>query len=87
MVSLRPGSQRRTRIIALWPGRKQAFGESNEISGPIGYRAAMFMKAVDEDHNLASKAFANERGSPSMISDLKSSYLHIRAFDNSQRGI
>ena len=30
------------------PEENKAFGESNEISRPIGYRAVVFMKAVDD---------------------------------------
>jgi hypothetical protein len=34
-------------IIALWPGRKiEQLGSMNDLSGPIEYRAAIFMKAV-----------------------------------------
>ena len=38
------------------PEENKAFGESNEISRPIGYRAVVFMKAVDEP-----KGFTIER--------------------------
>jgi hypothetical protein len=42
------------------PEENKAFGESNEISRPIGYRAVVFMKAVDDRPGIrAGGSFGN----------------------------